>query len=449
MAFAGKNLGIVIVLLVLVGAVAGVGGYYAAPKGLGTTDVQSAYNQGKIDGLYPNGTLKLGLLGPMTGNLASEGAAFVDGANWAVEEINALGGICGYKLQLVQGDTVDFEPARVTTLIQKMVNDDKVAAIFSGYGSQSLVEYDVTAENNMLYFIGADWQAQQAKVATNPTKYKTQFNIVSSYEPYRTDVPNTFDRWVREGTIQAINKKVAIVYSDNSYSSWIAEGLRDTFVSLGYEITLFEMVPFGTVTEWGPILAKIRADPPALIINTDYIPSNEAAFVQQFLEKPTKSHLFIQYGPSTPEFVDILADKATGILYNSPNIGAYTANNKLGEEVLQRAKDRFGRDPGGYTLTLYDELWIYKRGCEIAHAYYGADPAKPEDRTKIAEAIAKWTAYMGESGVDVFDSTHALDARYATPVIYQLWGGQRMTVNPAAYANAQIKMPPWWDSGTQ
>ena len=166
MTFQSKNLGSLIVLIIVVGTIAGVGGYYVAPKGLETTDIQKSYDQGYskgiVDGRYPNGVLKLGLLGPMTGKLASEGAAFLDGANWAVEEINAVGGICGYKLQLIQGDTVDFEPAKVTTLIQKMTNDDKVAAIFTGYGSQSLVEFDITAQNNMLFFQGADWQAQQA-----------------------------------------------------------------------------------------------------------------------------------------------------------------------------------------------------------------------------------------------------------------------------------------------
>lgn len=448
MALSGKSLGVLAVVVVIVAAISGYAGYSMAPRGVG---VEEAYDEGYSDGFsagrYPNGVLKVALLGPMTGALASEGEAFKLGAEWAVEEINALGGICGYKLEIVVGDTEDFEPAKVTTLMEKMINEEKVSAIFSGYGNQALIEFDVASEYNIIYMIGADWMAHQDKWAENPEKYKTSFNLVPSYMPYRWHFPVTFDKWVREGKIEIINKKVAIVYSDNYYSSWIAEGLRENFESLGYEISLWEMVPFGTVTEWGPILAKIRADPPGLIINTDYIPSNEAAFVEQFLENPTKSHFFIQYAPHTPEFVELLAGKSTGILYNSPGIGIYTAGNKPGEELLQRAVERFGYEPPGYTFTVYTEIWMYKQACEIAQAYYGADPANPDDWLTIAQTLAEKTAWIGASGPEIFDETHALDERYAIPVIYQLWEGERFTLEPDQFANADVRAPPWWEEG--
>jgi branched-chain amino acid transport system substrate-binding protein len=445
MALGKKTLGIFIIVIIAASLSSGVVGYYIAPRGAGTEEAyQEGYQKGFADGKYPNGVLKVAVLGPLTGALASEGEAMRMGAEWAVEEINALGGICGYKLELVVGDTEDFEPAKVTALIEKMVNEEKVAAIFCGYGSQALVEYDVCAQYNMLYFIGADWMAHQDKWAQYPEKYKTCFNIVPSYMPYRYHFPETFDRWVREGKLQKINNKVAIVYSDNYYSSWIADGLKENFIRLGYNITLWEMVPFGTVTEWGPILAKIRADPPAVIINTDYIPSNEAAFVEQFLEAPTNSHMFIQYGPSTPEFVQLLGNMCTGIYYNSPSISIYTPGNKPGNELLQRGIERFGSEPPGYTFTTYQEVWIYKQACEIAHEYYGADPKKPEDRLIIAQTLREKTAWWGTYGLMVFDETNCLSAKYAVPTIYQLWEGQRFCVEPAEFANADPRMPPWW-----
>lgn len=450
MALGGKSLGVMVAAIVVVAVIAGVAGYYMAPRGVGLEEsYDEGYQKGLVEGKYPNGVLKVGMLGPLTGALASEGEAFDMGAEWAVEEINALGGVCGYKLELVKGDTEDFEPAKVTTLIEKMVHDDGVAAIFCGYGSQALVEYDSCAEYDMIYFIGADWMSTQEKFAEDPEKYKTCFNIVTSYMPYRYHLPETFDRWVREGTIEVINKKVAIIYSDNYYSSWIGEGLKENFEKLGWEITLWEMVPFGTVTEWGPMLAKIRSNPPALIINTDYIPSNEAAFVEQFLENPTKSHMFIQYGPSTPEFVDLLGDKCTAVMYNSPNIGLYTSGNKLGADLLQRGVDRFGFEPAGYCFTVYQEIWLYKQACELAQIEYGADPAGgPEDRELIAKTLAEKSAFMGMGTPMIFDDTNCLDGRYAIPTIYQLWEGKRFTVEPEKFANSVVRMPPWWEEGT-
>ena len=439
----------IITVAVIVAIIAAAAGYYLAPRGAAPGETYEegysvGFDDGKVEGRYPNGVLKIGLLGPMTGALASEGEAFEMGAEWAVEEINALGGISGYKLEIVKGDTEDLEPTKVTALIEKMINEDEVSAIFSGYGNQALIEFDVVSEYDMLYFIGADWMAHQDKWAANPEKYKTVFNLVSSYEPYRTHVPEAFVKWVREGKIDIINNKVAIVYSDNYYSSWIAEGLKENFEAYGYETSLYEMVPFGTVTEWGPILAKIRADPPALVINTDYIPSNEAAFVEQFLEDPTDSHLFIQYAPHTPEFVELLGDKNTGVIYNSPNIGIYTAGNELGAEILQRGIDRFEIEPPGYTFTVYNEIWIYKQGVEMAQALYGADPGgDAADRMTIAETIAERTSFLTGSGPFLFDDTHCIDKRFATPTIYQLWDSERFTIEPDKYANSEIRPPPW------
>lgn len=452
MALSGKNLGIVAVVIVLVAGISGAAGYFMAPRGVGIEEAhQEGYDEGFDAGRYPKGDLKLGLLAPLTGEHVAAGEAFQQGAEWAVEEINALGGICGYKIILVKGDTEDFEPAKIHAIIEKLINSDGVHAIFAGHGNNALVEFDAVKEYDMILMFGAEWQTHEKKWSEAPVgEYKTCFNIVSSYRPYRWHVPVTFDKWVKEGKLEIINNKVAIVYSDNYYSSWIAEGLKENFEDLGYEISLWEMVPYGTITEWGSVLAKIRADPPGLVINTDWMSANEAAFVEQFLENPTKSHMFIQYAPHTPEFVDLLGEKCTGIIYNSPFMGVYTAGNKAGKEMIERAVERFGYEPNSYCFTLYNELWIYKQACELAQAIYGADPAGGrEDRLLIAKTMAEKTAWQGVMGLYVFDDINCIDEEYAIPIIHQLWEGERFTVEPEPYKDAEIRPPPWWDRGIE
>lgn len=436
------------VICIVIAVIAGIAGYMLAPKGLEETDVGVAYDTGYDEGYdegiekgeFPKGILKIGIVGPMTGVLASEGKDFLDGIEWAVEEINEMGGIIGYKVKLIKGDTEDFEAAKITSLFEKLINDDKVQAIITGYGNPSQVEYEICAKYDMIYFHGGEWMTTTDKWDENPGAYKTCFSGCSSYMPYRWHFPQTFQKWIDAGKLEVINKKVAIVYSDNYYSSWIADGLRETFGDLGWTTTLWEMVPFGTVTEWGPIIAKIRAEPPGLVINTDYIPANEAAFVEQFLENPTQSHLFIQYAPHTPEFVDILGDKCTGIFYNSPNIGVYTSGNIVGAEMLERATERLGYEPGGYVYSTYNFMYIYKMGLEYAHSAYGAEP---EDRLLISEAIALRSGWMGIGYPMVFDEYQCVGEQYATPVIFQLWEGERFTLDPEHLANAQPRTAPW------
>ena len=49
-------------------------------------------------------TIKIGLIGPITGNNASFGNAMVEGARMTVAEINAAGGILGRQLELIEAD---------------------------------------------------------------------------------------------------------------------------------------------------------------------------------------------------------------------------------------------------------------------------------------------------------------------------------------------------------
>ena len=76
------------------------------------------------------------------------------------------------------------------------------------------------------------------------------------------------------------------------------------------------MVPFGEIHDWRAIISKTRKNPPDMIVNTDYMPGNEATFVDQFMAAPTNSLMFLQYGPSVPEFIELTQDNSTGILYN-------------------------------------------------------------------------------------------------------------------------------------
>ena len=141
-------------------------------------------------------------------------------------------------------------------------------------------------------------------------------------------------------------KKVAIISSDNPYSKGISEGMKPLFKAAGWTITVDEIVPFGEVSDWRAVLAKVRQDPPDLVINTDYLPGNSALFLKQFLEQPTASLVFLQYAPSVPEFIKLTGAQSTGVLYDL--IGAPMDSPKWprGQMLLKAYKDKYGVEFG-------------------------------------------------------------------------------------------------------
>lgn len=387
---------------------------------------------------YPKGVLKIGITGPMTGGIAAEGEEFVKGATMAVEEINARGGLCGYKIEIVEGDVQDFEAGTIRSVVERLINEDKVDAIFTGYSGNTQFEIDIMKEYNMIYIVAADSMSTTEIIGDNGADYPTVYNMVPSYITYRTELPLRMEKWASEGLINLPNRKVAIVTSDNAYSSWISEGLRDNFIAQGWEVTLYEMVAFGTITEWGPTLAKIRADPPALIINTDYQYTNEATFMEQFLQNPINSHVFMQYGPSTPEFINLLGDKATGVLYNLPWVGMYCEKYPQGIALREKFEERWGYEPGPYGPSLYCEVMVWANACERV--------GDPKDRVAVGKAIGMWTAELTAAGLTVFDpKTHLVSLDFMLPTFYQIWNQKRVLVDPDVYKTESVRNPPWWE----
>lgn len=78
-----------------------------------------------------NDTVVIGMIGPLTGDISSYGQDILHGAQMAMEEINAAGGINGKKITLIAEDG-KCAGGDAASAAQKLVNVDKVIAILGG-----------------------------------------------------------------------------------------------------------------------------------------------------------------------------------------------------------------------------------------------------------------------------------------------------------------------------
>ena len=113
-------------------------------------------------------TIKIGLIGPMTGNNAAYGNAMLEGAELTVSEINAAGGILGKQVELVSADdrgdptecmnafntmvaegikyVIGSATSGATSAITSMANEEGVILI-----SPSATADDITTEDAVSY----------------------------------------------------------------------------------------------------------------------------------------------------------------------------------------------------------------------------------------------------------------------------------------------------------
>ena len=94
----------------------------------------AGFAAGQKDTAKGKGTLKLGVLAPLTGTNAEYGKGFQVGMQMAVDRINASGGANGYKLELVIRDSKG-DPKESSDLARQFGDDDSIYAILGDFTS--------------------------------------------------------------------------------------------------------------------------------------------------------------------------------------------------------------------------------------------------------------------------------------------------------------------------
>jgi branched-chain amino acid transport system substrate-binding protein len=103
-------------------------------------------------GVTPDG-ITIGAFGPITGPAAYIGLAGRDGANLAIKEINASGGINGRKLSMIFEDD-GHSPTKALAAVKKLIDQDHVFMIFCVAGSNgTLGTIDFVRENGRVMFV--------------------------------------------------------------------------------------------------------------------------------------------------------------------------------------------------------------------------------------------------------------------------------------------------------
>jgi len=376
--------------------------------------------------------IKVGALVPYTGGYASDGDDMLKGIRMAADEINAEGGLLGKKIKVIIGDTGELEPDKIVTAVEKLVNRDRVDAIFTGYADTGA---DVAAigKYDIPYLHADTTHVSTDMVREKPDKYSNIFMVDDDEGVYGPWVYRTMTEKLK---LEFRNKKVAFVTNDYVFTKWIADDFKDAVNAGGWEVVVDELVPFGT-SEWGSTLGKIGAKDPSLILFIDMTPSEEATFIRQFREKPINAHIYMMYGPSIPEFLELSGDAANGIFWCTQI--APLLDTQKGQTWSKNFEKKYGRSPGfSASAFTYDEVFIWAEAVRKA--------GKEKDYGAVCRFIREGT-YEGVCGRYVFDpeDQHALTGNDHIPVhLYQVRENQHQLLVLGDTIKSPYMTPPWF-----
>jgi branched-chain amino acid transport system substrate-binding protein len=357
-----KTIGVLIVVIVIIIILASTGG----KKG-------------------ETGPIKIGFIGPMTGDVTALGQASRAAVEVAAEEINAAGGINGRNIEMVYEDG-RCSPVPATNAVQKLINSDKVSAVVGGLCSSETAAFVKIAMDAKVPVVA---YCSSAPNLTGSGKY--------FFRDYPSDAYQ--GKYAAEYAYNVLGaRKVAIIYHITDWGNGLKTVFGNRFKELGGTIVAEE----GSAQdnrEYKTQLAKIKATNPDYLYTPLY-PEGGYVMVQQALQLGIKTKMLGGDGWADTKFIVDVSKLNPDILYTEIVTGGGN-NPDFSRKVLAKT--------GGTQVPIcapqaYDALTI------IADAIKKTGSV---DADKLADAIRS-TKHDGISGTIEFDQNGDMtSANYA------------------------------------
>jgi len=374
-------------------------------------------------------------------------ADYLKGAQLAVKQINAAGGIKGRPLALRVVDIDLLTPEGTQAAFRKLV-DAKVQDILSPFVLIPVPAMATVANYKAPYLHGNTQQASLDLVRKNPEKYGHIYQVDPPETFYGAGFPLFCEQLESRGAWKPANRKVHIITEQIAYTQNITKAAADQFKARGkYEVAKITQIQF-PVQDWGPVLQDIKSTGAGIVMVNHWVAAELAAFAKQFAANPLPGALvYLQYGPSQPEFLNLAGAAAEGFVWGTV-YGVYA--DAQGQTFRDQYKAEYlgkgGKDGVMglvYTGGGYDSVQL------LAKAW---SKAAPEDFKAVNTALQS-LQYRGVNGFYRFDNPNQSPPNYPLEVnkpeegiaqlFFQVQGGEHRIVAPDALKQSAFKPAPW------
>jgi branched-chain amino acid transport system substrate-binding protein len=301
--------------------------------------------------------------GPMTGQYASFGEQMKRGAELAVKDINAKGGVLGQQLKLEVGDDA-CDPKQAVAVANKFVSDGVKFVAGHFCSGSSIPASAVYHEENIL---------QMTPASTNPAL--TEDAAKKGWKNVFRTCGRDDAQGVVAGTYLATHykgKKVAILDDKTAYGKGLADETRKNMEKHGLKPAMVEHYTAGE-KDYSALVSKMKAAG----INAFYVGgyhTEAGLMIRQAHEQGWKPQLISGDALVTDEFWKITGPAGEGtIMTFAPDPRNFASAKKV---VAEFKKQNY--DPEGYTLYTYAAIQIWAEA---------ATKAKSLDTAKVAAQL--------------------------------------------------------------
>jgi branched-chain amino acid transport system substrate-binding protein len=218
-----------------------------------------------LTGCGGGGTLKVAILAPLSGAVATFGESTKNGAMIAIEEWNAKGGVLGRQIEaIVEDSQCSADPA--VNAANKVIDQDGVKYIIGEVCSSASIPVSLITEEKGVVQISPTSTNDQLTINADGTAKKYIFRACYN-DSFQGIVTGNF-------ALTTLGAKTAFVLYDqgNDYTIGLAESFKKTFVDGGGTI-VGEETYVGKDSDFSAILSKIADAKPDVVFLGDYYPT--------------------------------------------------------------------------------------------------------------------------------------------------------------------------------
>lgn len=279
-----------------------------------------------------NGTIKVGVAAPYTGDTADGGIQIWQGAQLAADEVNAAGGIMGKMIEIVPADDA-ANPQKAAETANRLVSQGVVAVV--GHKDSG-----VSIPASAVYH--AAGIVQITPTSSNPTLTEQGYDTVFRVCP----VDTTQGPLLAEFLIQKLAfTRIAVIYANTAYGTGLRAEFERRAVELGVTPLSSHQITRGD-KDFSPALQEIAPEAPQAIFYAGSLP--EAVIIASQMKEIGLKATFV--GGDTlfqPEFTVQTGSATEGAYVSSFFPDMLNAQGSSEKNWVASYRNEFKRNPGG------------------------------------------------------------------------------------------------------
>ncbi len=309
--------------------------------------------------------IKIGTLGPLTGDIATYGLSTKNGVEVAVDEFNKNGGINGKPIQLISEDTRG-DQTEAANAASKLIEQDKVSAIVGGVISSETMTAGPITEDAKIVMISSSSTAVGV-----PEIGDYVFRNCLSDEVQAVQLA--------EYAVEELGlKKFAVMFTNNDYGLSLKEAFEKKAKKLA-EVTAIETYNDGE-KDFRAQLTKIKGTSPDALYIAGYY-TEAAKIAQQAKDQGLDVNILGADGFYSPVLLELGGDAVEGSVFTA---GFFTDDpSEKAQNFVKAYTEKFNAEPDMFAAQAYDAAMILLTALKNANGAGGE--AHQQEMLKIKD----------------------------------------------------------------